>query len=142
MPDKKLEYFSLKCEKQFIWLQKKIYNLLNNNYYLIISMSSYYIYDDNCKVFHEKSTNIFSLLLFEALFQQGEPSRKIVVLLSILLLCHSGQSKSQTRNQEEMFQILYSSWSAIRIPNCLVWQKKYFFSKPYLNRSRWQYNLI
>jgi len=80
------------------------------------------------RFFHEKVLKAFHFSCLRALFQQGEPTWKIVVLLSILLLCHSGQSEAQTRNQGEMFQILYSSWSVIRIPNHPGWQKKYFFS--------------
>jgi len=33
-------------------------------------------------------------LLFESLFLQGNFTRKIVVLLSILLLCHSGRNEA------------------------------------------------
>jgi len=66
-------------------------------------------------VFPEK-TKSFALLSFESLFQQGLPTWKIVVLLSILL-CHSGHSEAQNLNQGEMFQTLYSSCSVILIPD-------------------------
>jgi len=36
--------------------------------------------------------------------------------------------RSADPESREMFQILYSSWSVIRIPNHPGWQKKYFFS--------------
>ena len=61
-----------------------------------------------------KKIKSFALLSFESLFQQGLPTWKIVVLLSILL-CHSGHSEAQNLNQGEMFQTLYSNWLVIVI---------------------------
>ena len=74
-------------------------------------------------------TKSFALMSFESLFQQGLPTWKIVVLLSILL-CHSGHSEAQNLNQGEMFQTLYSSWSVILIPDQVRDDKKTFSVSP------------
>jgi len=57
----------------------------------VTSVSNYSIDEVNCMVFPEKAQSP-ALQSFESIIQQGNLTRTIILLLSILPICHSGRS--------------------------------------------------